>query len=158
MEHGVFDLAGLEQFMQDLVDGGPTDSDHRAPAVIVEMPVDGSSADVIRANRWQFRQVLTRGVNGILLCHAENPEAIKAFVEVSRYPFQTRSAVSYFEIGRHGSAGQPSAAPIWGFGTGISGQSRSVAFGRTSAGPEDREPKSFAKCRNDGLGGRYRLR
>ena len=40
MEHGVFDLAGLEQFMQDLVDGGPTDSDHRAPAVIVEMPVE----------------------------------------------------------------------------------------------------------------------
>ena len=114
MEHGVFDLAGLEQFMQDLVDGGPTDSGHRAPAVIVEMPVDRSSADVIRANRWQFRQVLTRGVNGILLCHAENPEAIKAFVEVCRYPFQTQSAVSYFEIGRHGSAGQPSAAPIWG--------------------------------------------
>ena len=38
MEHGVFNLAGLEQFMLDLVDGGPTDSGHRAPAVIVELP------------------------------------------------------------------------------------------------------------------------
>jgi len=114
MEHGVFDLAGLEKFMQGLVDGGPTNSGHRTPAVIVEMPVDGSSADVIRANGWQFRQVLARGVHGILLCHAENPEAVKAFVEVCRYPFQTQGVGSYLEVGRRGSAGQSSAAPIWG--------------------------------------------
>ena len=58
MEHGSFDMAGLDNFMRGLVDGGPTNSGHRTPGVIVEIPVDGSSADVIRANAWQFRQVL----------------------------------------------------------------------------------------------------
>ena len=71
MEHGAFDMAGLNNFMRGLAAGGPTNSGHLTPAVIVEMPVDGSSTDVIRANAWQFRQVLAQGVHGILLCHAE---------------------------------------------------------------------------------------
>ena len=114
MEHGSFDMAGLDNFMRGLVDGGPTNSGHRTPGVIVEIPVDGSSADVIRANAWQFRQVLARGVHGILLCHAESPDAVKAFVECCRYPFQTHGVGTQLDVGRRGSAGQGSAAPIWG--------------------------------------------
>ncbi|CAI8035790.1 hypothetical protein GBAR_LOCUS20069 [Geodia barretti] len=87
MEHGPFDLVGLENFMRGLVDGGPTNSGHRTPAVVVELPMDGSSPDVIRANAWQLRQLLAIGVHGLLLCHAESPEAVKAFVECCRYPF-----------------------------------------------------------------------
>src|SRR5438128_797266 len=68
MEHGCFDMTGLEAYMRGLVDGGPTRSGHRTPAVIVEVPVDGRSEEVIRANAWQFRQILARGVHGILLC------------------------------------------------------------------------------------------
>src|SRR5438552_18787419 len=90
MEHGAFDMAGLDRFMRGLVDGGPTRSGHRTPAVIVEAPVDGGSEETIRANAWQFRQILARGVHGILLCHAETPGAVTAFVECCRYPFQTR--------------------------------------------------------------------
>ena len=56
MEHGSFDLAGLDSFMRGLADGGPTNSGHKTPAVVVELPVDGISADVIRANGWQMRQ------------------------------------------------------------------------------------------------------
>ncbi len=114
MEHGAFDMAGLNNFMRGLAAGGPTNSGHLTPAVIVEMPVDGSSTDVIRANAWQFRQVLAQGVHGILLCHAESPEAVKAFVECCRYPFQTIGVGTQLEVGRRGSAGQGSAAPIWG--------------------------------------------
>ena len=114
MEHGVFDLVGLDQFMKGLIAGGPTQSGHLTPAVIVEMPVDGSSAEVIYANAWQFRQVLARGVHGALLCHAESPSAVKAFVEVCRYPFQIIGLNSRLQAGRRGSAGQASAAPIWG--------------------------------------------
>ena len=88
-KHGCFDLSGLDQFMKGLADGGPTNSGHKTPAVIVELPVDGVSADVIRANGWQMRQLLARGVHGLLLCHAESPEAVRAFVETCRYPFQT---------------------------------------------------------------------
>ena len=43
MEHGSFDMAGLDQYIQGLIDGGPTKSGHRTPAVIVETPVEGSS-------------------------------------------------------------------------------------------------------------------
>ena len=114
MEHGAFDMAGLDQFMRGLAESGPTNSGHSTPAVIVEMPVEGSNADVIRANAWQFRQVLARGVHGILLCHAESPEAVKAFVEICRYPFHTIGVGSQLDVGRRGSAGQGSAAPIWG--------------------------------------------
>lgn len=114
MEHGCFDLSGLDSYMRGLADGGPTNSGHKTPAVIVELPVDGVSADVIRANGWQMRQLLARGVHGLLLCHAESPEAVKAFVEACRYPFQTIGVGTQLDVGRRGSAGQGPASHIWG--------------------------------------------
>ncbi len=42
MEHGSFNMTGLDAYMQGLVDGGPTASGHRTPAVIVETPVEGT--------------------------------------------------------------------------------------------------------------------
>src|SRR5690349_4973761 len=86
MEHGSFDMAGLAAYMRGLVDGGPTRSDHRAPTVVVEAPVNGTDEANIRFNAWQFRQILARGVHGILLCQAETPEAVRAFVESCRFP------------------------------------------------------------------------
>lgn len=119
MEHGAFDVRGLGRFMTGLAEAGPTASAHRTPAVIVQVPVDGSDEAVVRANAWQFRQVLARGVHGILLCHAETPAAVRAFVESCRYPFH-REGVTEAEgalgEGRRGSAGQASAAAIWGVG------------------------------------------
>ena len=38
MEHGAFDMTGLDNYMQGLIDGGPTASGHRTPAIIVEPP------------------------------------------------------------------------------------------------------------------------
>ena len=114
MEHGSFDMAGLDRFLRGLVDGGPTDSGHRTPAVIVEVPVDGGNEDIVRANAWQFRQILARGVHGILLCHAETPGAVKAFVESCRYPFNMIGVGNNLDVGRRGGGGQASAATIWG--------------------------------------------
>jgi 4-hydroxy-2-oxoheptanedioate aldolase len=114
MEHGVFDLRGLQAFMRGLVDGGPTRSGHRTPAVIVTLPTDGTNEAVMRANAWMMKQVLARGVHGILLCHAEMPEAVKAFVESARYPFQTIGVGQGLDVGRRGSGGQGEAASIWG--------------------------------------------
>ncbi len=114
MEHGVFDLAGLGEFMRGLLDGGPTNSGHLTPTVVVELPTDGASEDVIRANAWQIRQLLARGVHGLLLCHAETPGAVKAFVESCRFPFQTIGVGEKLDQGRRGTAGEPAAAPIWG--------------------------------------------
>lgn len=114
MEHGAFDPRGLGEFMRGLVDGGPTNSGHRTPAVISTVPTEGSNGDIVRNNAWMFRQVLARGIHGILLCHAENPEAITAFVESCRYPFNIIGVGNGLGDGRRGGGGQASAAEVWG--------------------------------------------
>lgn len=114
MEHGAFDMPGLDQFMRGLVDGGPTNSGHRTPAVIVEAPVEGSSAEVVRANAWQFRQILARGVHGIFLTHAESPDAVREFVEICRYPFHKQGIGEGLGTGRRGVGSESAAAPVWG--------------------------------------------
>ncbi len=114
LEHGPWDMAGLAAFMQGLVDGGPTRSGHRTPAVICTLPTDGSDEQVMRANAWMVKQVLARGVHGILLCHAESPAAVKVFVEAARYPFHSIGVGSGLDQGRRGAGGQSMAAPIWG--------------------------------------------
>ncbi|HLZ28254.1 MAG TPA: aldolase/citrate lyase family protein [Chloroflexota bacterium] len=113
MEHHAFDLTQLHEFMRGLVDGGPTPSGHRTPAVIVTLPTNGSDEQAFRANEWMVRQALAVGIHGILLCHAESPAAVKAFVESTRYPFQKIGRDRLAE-GRRGSGGQAQAAAIWG--------------------------------------------
>jgi 4-hydroxy-2-oxoheptanedioate aldolase len=139
MEHGCFDMAGLAAYMRGLVDGGPTRSGHRTPAVIVEVPVNGTDEANVRFNAWQFRQILGRGVHGILLCQAETPDAVRAFVEACRYPHNLQGVdpaiptpVARLQgapgirggrgpggklllgIGMRGRGSESTAAPIWG--------------------------------------------
>jgi 4-hydroxy-2-oxoheptanedioate aldolase len=134
MEHGAFDMTGLAAYMQGLVEAGPTRSGHRTPAVIVEAPVNGADAATVRHNAWQFRQILGRGVHGVLLCQAESAEAVRAFVEACRYPHQTRGvdpalpsplerarsavvgrpASGLLGPGTRGRGSEASAAPVWG--------------------------------------------
>ncbi|MEX0763191.1 MAG: aldolase/citrate lyase family protein [Dehalococcoidia bacterium] len=114
MEHGSFNMAGLDEYMRGLADGGPANSGHRTPPVIVETPVEGSTEEIVRANAWQFRQILARGVHGILLCQAESPEAVQAFVEICRYPIHKQGVGDGLGPGLRGVGAQPSAAPVWG--------------------------------------------
>jgi 2-keto-3-deoxy-L-rhamnonate aldolase RhmA len=136
MEHGVFDMAGLAEYMRGLVDGGPTRSGHRTPAIVVEAPVNGTDAQNVRHNAWQFRQILGRGVHGVLLCQAESADAARAFVEACRYPHHTlgldpalpsplermRGAArpepgrGALGVGTRGRGSEESAAPVWGIG------------------------------------------
>jgi 4-hydroxy-2-oxoheptanedioate aldolase len=112
MEHGAFDMTALRDFMRGLVDGGPTKSGHRTPAVIVTLPVLGLDEPSMRANYWVVQQVLAAGVHGILLCHARVPEAARVLVEASRYPFAPK--VPGLDQGFRGSGSQGFAAQIWG--------------------------------------------
>src|SRR5499427_6003991 len=105
MEHAPFDVKGLSEYMQGLAKGGPTKSGHRTPAVIVNVPVDGTDEATVRANAWMFQQVLATGVHGVLLCHADTPGAARAFVEAIRFPAYG---------GRRGVHGNSTAARIWG--------------------------------------------
>jgi 4-hydroxy-2-oxoheptanedioate aldolase len=112
LEHHPFEPAALRQFMRGLVDGGPTRSGHRTPPVVITLPTSGVDEQVIRANAWMIKQALAAGVHGLLLCHAETPAAVKAFVEYARYAFQPTGAG--LGEGRRGAGGEAFAAEIWG--------------------------------------------
>lgn len=114
LEHEAFDMSALGEFMRGLVAGGPTASGHRTPAVIAELPTDGTDEAVMRANSWMVKQVLAQGVHGILLCHAETPGAARVLVEASRYSFQELGVNAQLGKGRRGNGGQAKAADIWG--------------------------------------------
>jgi 4-hydroxy-2-oxoheptanedioate aldolase len=125
-------MSGLAGYMRGMADGGPTRSGHLTPAVIVEAPVNGTDAANVRFNAWQFRQILGRGVHGVLLCQAENADAVRAFVESCRYPHQTagvdetlpspvermrgvrRAGGMPLGVGTRGRGSEGTAAPIWG--------------------------------------------
>src|SRR5687767_7387884 len=112
MEHGAFDLTALREFMRGLVDGGPTKSGHRTPAVIVTLPILGLDEASMRANSWMVQQVLAAGVHGVLLCHTRVPEAARVMVEATRYPFAPKAAG--LGEGFRGSGSQGFASQIWG--------------------------------------------
>lgn len=114
VEHMPFDMTALREFMRGLIDGGPTRSGHRTPAVIVTLPGVGVSEEVMRANAWMVVQALAAGVHGLLLCHAETPGAVRAFVEAARYPFANAGVGEGLDVGRRGSGGQKHAAEVWG--------------------------------------------
>jgi 4-hydroxy-2-oxoheptanedioate aldolase len=137
MEHGAFDMTGLAAYMTGLVDGGPAGTGHRTPTVVVEAPVNGTDEANIRFNAWQYRQILGRGVHGVLLCQAESADAVRAFVEACRYPHQTlgvdeglaspieriqgraigKPGTGKLGVGQRGRGSEPTAAAIWGLET-----------------------------------------
>ena len=111
MEHGAFDIPKLREFMKGLVDAGPTRTGHRLPPVIVTLPILGDSPEGMRANVWVAQQVLAAGVQGILLCQAENVEAVRIFVEAVRYPFHKGTDP---KATHRGSGSQGYASQVWG--------------------------------------------
>ena len=114
MEHGSFDMAGLDEYLRGLIAGGPTRSGHRTPAIIVEAPVEGRSEEIVRYNAWQFRQILGRGAHGILLCQAESAGAVRAFVESCRYPVNTIGVGDDLGRGTRGVGSEGVCAGVWG--------------------------------------------
>lgn len=113
-EHYAFDVVGLTAFMRGLVDGGPLPDGFRTPTVIATLPANCRTRAEVEANAWQIRQVLSAGVHGVLHTHAHSPEAVRAFVEHCRYPFQTTGVGEGLERGERGSGGQARPAEIWG--------------------------------------------
>ncbi len=113
-EHSPFDTVGLRDFMQGLKDGGPTPSGHPTPAVVTTLPSNCMSVEEVLYNKWQVRHVLGTGVHGILHTHARDPEAVRAFVATTRYPFHTAGREKGLPEGLRGQGGQSRAAPIWG--------------------------------------------
>ena len=81
-EHSL-QLGRIADFMMGLRDSGPTKSGHKSPAVLAELPFDGINKENVQANSWIIKQILAKGVHGLILCHANNPGAVKEFVETA---------------------------------------------------------------------------
>lgn len=111
MEHGPLDFKELREFLRGLLEAGPTRTGHKTPAVIVTLPIAGTT-DALRANAWMIQQALAAGVHGILLCNAESPEAARLMIEAARYPFAPR--VDGLAQGMRGNGSQGYASRMWG--------------------------------------------
>lgn len=111
LEHGALDFTKLREFMRGLKEAGPTRTGHPTPVVIATLPIQGT-ADAVRANAWMIQQALATGIHGILLCNAESPEAVKAMIEASRYPFAPEA--TGLAQGFRGNGSQGYASQIWG--------------------------------------------
>ncbi|MDA0596859.1 MAG: aldolase/citrate lyase family protein [Chloroflexi bacterium] len=115
-EHHAFDIVGLTNYMRGLKDGGPTPSGHLTPTVLCTLPSNAITPEEVRYNAWQSRHVLSTGAHGILHTHTRTAESVKAFVQTTRYPFQTIEKDVIGE-GLRGSGGQKPSNEIWGLDT-----------------------------------------
>jgi 4-hydroxy-2-oxoheptanedioate aldolase len=95
------------------MEGGPTPSGHRTPAVIVVLPALGLDAASMQANGWMVQQALAQGVHGVHLGRARDPEAVKRYVQAARYPFQ-KAGADTIGIGTRGWGSQNWPAEVWG--------------------------------------------
>lgn len=113
-EQGVFDMSNLRQFMQGLVDGGPTRSGHRTPMVFVSSPVTGSDEASMRANAWVLQQILAAGAHAIDLCHARDPKAVETAIAALRYAGTNPGAPPQPMEALRGNGSERFASRIWG--------------------------------------------
>ena len=114
MEHALYDLRELREFMRGLADGGGTRSGHRFPAVFVTCPVLGLNESYVLANSWVLGQILDAGVSGIQLCHTRDPKAVEVAAHVAcRYPFPYPGVPKLKREGLRGASANY-AARIWG--------------------------------------------
>ncbi len=113
MEHAPLDFTKLREFMKGLVDGGPTLSGHRTPAVIVSLPILGTDTISFMGGSWMVQQALAQGVHGIHLARARDPEAVKKYVQVCRYPIHEQE-IDIIGKGFRGWGSHKFAAWVWG--------------------------------------------
>lgn len=114
MEGAAMDFSQLRAFMQGLVDGGPTPSGHRTPAVIVTLPLYGLDEETVITNHWMIQQALACGIHGLHLCHARNPEAVRAFIRSSRFEIHRQAVGKGLEEGIRAFGAHGFAAKVWG--------------------------------------------
>ena len=105
MEHAPYDVKGLADYMRGLAKGGPTKSGHRTPAVIVNVPVNGTDEATVRANAWMFSRCW-RPASTACCCATRTRRAPSGR---SWKPFDSPPYG-----GRRGVHGNSTAAQIWG--------------------------------------------
>jgi len=113
LEHGAFDMTALRAYMQGLYDGGPTPSGHPTPAVIVVLPILGISPEAVEGSHWMIHQALAHGVHGLHLARARDPEAVRRFIRIARYPIHEQGLNRGLQGGLRGMGSNAFAQKIW---------------------------------------------
>jgi 4-hydroxy-2-oxoheptanedioate aldolase len=114
MENGSLDFSNLRNFMQGMVDGGPTPSGHRTPMVFVTLPAVGFDGPSMRANAWMIQQAMACGAHGVLVCEMHSPEAGEIAISCARTKFTLPGVPEQPIEGSRGSGSQAFASHIWG--------------------------------------------
>lgn len=114
MEGAAMDFTLLREFMRGLVEGGPTASGHRTPAVIVTLPLYGLNEQVVLANHWMIQQALACGIHGLHICHARDPNAVRAFIRAARYEIHRQAVGNGLEEGLRAFGAHDFASKVWG--------------------------------------------
>jgi 4-hydroxy-2-oxoheptanedioate aldolase len=114
MEGAALDFSKLRDFMRGLAEAGPTASGHRTPSDIVTLPLYGLDAATVQANHWMIQQTLAAGVHGLHICHAQNPEAVAAFIRAARYEIHRQGVGSGLQQGLRMFGAHEFASGIWG--------------------------------------------
>ena len=112
LEHSPFDVAGLQTYIQFLLDPGAIAraGDVRASkTVIARIPAYGRELD---KNTWMVKNVLDVGVHGIVFPHIETPEQAFTAIRAMRYP-QAPGVPDFEPDGIRGFGGMV-AARYWG--------------------------------------------
>ena len=105
LEHSPFDVAGLQTYIQFLLDPGAIAraGDVRASkTVIAQIPAYGRELD---KNTWMVKNVLDVGVHGIVFPHIETPEQAFTAIRAMRYP-QAPGAPDFEPDGIRGFGGR----------------------------------------------------
>jgi 4-hydroxy-2-oxoheptanedioate aldolase len=110
MEHGSFDVSGLRDAFQYLLDRRLI---HESPTLATSVsPFVRIAANGAELNQWQAKQVLDVGAYGIICPHINNAAEASNAVSACRYPRPAESA-AYEPPGRRGDSPR-AAARYWG--------------------------------------------
>ena len=114
MEHELFDLAELHEFMRGLADGGGTRSGHRMPVVFVTCPGAGPERRLYAGQQLGAGADTGYGVTGVQICHARDPKAVEVAAHMAcRYPFEYPDVRKLARQGLRGASAN-FANQVWG--------------------------------------------
>lgn len=114
IEHGPFNISGVREFMRGIVGDSSFKENDKLPMVFAELPLTGRSLIEVTAGLWTAHHLLSTGINGLILCHAESREAVQKLVQGIRYPIHTNTNYFSQEFGLRGHGGEKYASKIWG--------------------------------------------
>ena len=111
LEHDPLDVAGLSEFLRDLLDPAAIAREgvSATKPVIVRIPPNGRE---IHQNQWMVKQILDTGVAGLMFPHIETAEQAINAIKAVRYP-QPAGAPNVEPEGVRG-ASNAIAARYWG--------------------------------------------